>query len=192
AIGTPLWRGLREPQDRDPVLGVGGGRRREAGVGGEQPGTPTRDGGGDVEAGVAGAGDDGAARQVRRQRHRRDLLVEVLDHVQGAAAQQDAVAVADVVAAEVDLVGHPGGGVHGEQLAGVALHQDEDVAAAGGLDPVDVEPVVVGDVTGQRHGGRGAGAAVATEGDAVEDLVDRVGDPGGVVRDDDVVDERGG
>jgi len=144
----------------------------------------------DVEVRIGDRAHDAPRGEVRREPDDRDLVVAVLDDVERPPEQEDAVAVRDRRAAEVDLLRRAGGGVDPEERAGGGQHRDERLAVRRRVDAVDVEVRTLAVVAGEIHRGeRPAGATVRPQRHAVQDRLERVGEPRRPLRDDDVVDE---
>src|SRR4029450_4405364 len=93
----------------------------------------------DVEAGILrDVCQDRAGGEAALELDHGNPVLEVLDDVERPTVQQDAVPVERVACAQLDLVGVAGVRVDREQLADVALDDDERLAVWGRVDSVDV------------------------------------------------------
>jgi hypothetical protein len=142
-----------------------------------------------VEVHAGDGAEDGPGPEVRPEPEHQNTVLRAADNrVQRPAVQQDPVAGYGG-AAERDLVRHALA-VGLEQLPRVRLDDDQRPAIRRRVDAVHVEPGLVDDVARERDRLRRAELAVAADRHLVEELAHRIGEPGGPLRDDDVVHER--
>src|SRR5262249_7899890 len=129
---------------RERELGLEAGASPvELGVDDQQPALGDSGRGGEAERGVGCARYYPAAAEVARHLHLHDQGVRIAHDVESVASEDQAVAVGDRRAAQVDLCDLLRGGVHAEKLAGVGLDDDEVPAVGAGDDAVGVEARLV-------------------------------------------------
>src|SRR5918999_2153796 len=118
-------------------------------------------------------------------------IVAILDDVQLAALDQQAVGIDQlaVAASDLDAIGEAREGVDLEQLARIALDDDQRLAAASSLDAVGVEPDTVGVIAAERDALQVTELAPLAERDEVQPRVVRVCEVRTALGDDHVVDE---
>ena len=125
----------------------------EPGVGQVEPVAEVGDGGGHVEPRMREESVTTPLVPARLSSTTATGIVAVADHEQGAALQEQAVAVVSSVAAEVDVVASPALGIDPVQQAGGCVHDDQGVAVRRTSDAVQIEAGPGARVAGERESG---------------------------------------